>query len=92
LERVLRSDYKDEEAIHLLEYITRFNNEYHKNVIKKNDPKALHNTEKLRKECYARENARNRDIMSSKRHCKLYLEEIENIADNEISIEKFFFE
>lgn len=51
-----------EESRKTLEYITRFNNEFHKNVIKKGDPKALHSTDELRKDCYARENARNRDI------------------------------
>lgn len=54
----------DQEAKKQLAYITKFNNEFHKNVIKKGDPNALHNTDKLRKDCYDRENARNRDITS----------------------------
>ena len=51
-----------------MEYITKFNNEFHKNVVKKDDPKALHNTPELRKDCYARENARNRDVMSVEKY------------------------
>lgn len=53
-----------EEAKIQLEFITKFNNEFHKNVVKKGDPKALHKTDELRRDCYARENARNRDVMS----------------------------
>lgn len=61
----------DQEAKRMLEYITRFNNEFHKNVIKKGDKKALHNTDELRKQLYDRENARNRDI-SSKNQGSMY--------------------
>lgn len=76
LDRIEKSNWKDTEAIEALEYITRFNNEYHKNVVKKDDPKALHNEElsnecneqgkqlTYRQACYARENAKNRDLMS----------------------------
>jgi len=64
LERIEKSNWTDKEAIDALTYITKFNNEFHKNVIKKGDPNALHNTDELRKDCYARENAKNRDIMS----------------------------
>ena len=64
LYRIERSNYTDLEAIEALEYITKFNNEFHKNVIKKGDPKALHSTDELRRDLYSRENAKNRDIMS----------------------------
>lgn len=64
LERVLKSGYEDREAIEALAYLTRFNNEFHKNVIKKGDPEALHDSDERRRQCYARENARNRDLMS----------------------------
>ncbi len=81
LRRVLDSNYQDAEAVELLTYLTKFNNEFHKNVIKKGDPDALHNTDTLRKDCYARENSRNRDIMSYRKGSKIYMEEYENIGD-----------
>lgn len=64
LKQIEKTNYTDKEAIAALDYIAKFNNEFHKNVIKKNDNKSLHNTKSLRRECYSRENARNRDIMS----------------------------
>lgn len=64
LKLIKDSNYTDLDAIAKLTYITKFNNEFHKNVIKKGDMNALHNTDALRKDCYARENARNRDIHS----------------------------
>lgn len=62
LNKIIDSNYTDSEAMKALEYITKFNNEYYKNVIKKGDTTALHNTDKLRRDCYSREHARNRDI------------------------------
>lgn len=53
-----------QESRKTLEYIAKFNNEFHKNVIKKGDARALHHTDELRRDCYARENSRNRDIYS----------------------------
>lgn len=53
-----------EESRRHLEYITKFNNEFHKNVIRKGDASALHSTDELRRDCYDRENARNRDVYS----------------------------
>jgi len=64
LKRVLESDYADTEAVDALDYLTRFNNEFHKNVIKKDDPDRLHKTKKQIKSLYSRENAKNRDVMS----------------------------
>jgi hypothetical protein len=62
LKRILQ-DGCEESRKHLT-YITKFNNEFHKNVIKKGDSTALHFTDELRRDCYARENARNRDVFS----------------------------
>lgn len=45
-----------------LEFLTRFNNEFLRGVVKKNDPKALHNTPKLYKEACDAHNARRRDL------------------------------
>ncbi len=47
-----------------LVFLAKFNNEYHKNVVKKGDKKALHASHKLRKDCWDRVNAVNRDITS----------------------------
>lgn len=71
LNKIIDSNWEDKEAIQQLEYITRFNNEFHKNVIKKDDPKALHKTPEQVKDLYSRENARNRDIMSVDRKKRL---------------------
>lgn len=59
LKKAMQGCEKSKEA---LQFLTKFNNEYHKNVLKKDDPKALHNTDQLRKDCYDRENAKNRDV------------------------------
>lgn len=64
LSRILKSNYQDQEAVEALAYVTKFNNEFHKNVIKKDDPDSLHNTDNLRRSLYSRENARNRDVLS----------------------------
>lgn len=54
-----------EEARQTLEWLTKFNNEFHKNVVKKGDKSALHSSEELRLDCHSRENARNRDIYTA---------------------------
>lgn len=64
LKRVLRSNYQDLEALTELRFITKFNNEFYKNVLKKGDPTALHSSDTHRKDCYDRENSRNRDVLS----------------------------
>lgn len=64
LERWEKSGGTDKEAESVLDYLTKFNNEYYKGVIKKGDKNALHNTDELRKSVYDRQNAKNRDIMS----------------------------
>lgn len=53
-----------EEAKQTLAWITRFNNEYYKGVIKINDHEALHNTDELRRNCYNLTHSRNRDVAS----------------------------
>lgn len=78
LEKILDSNWTDVEAMKTLAYITKFNNEHHKNVVKAIKPKnrkaikdQLHNTKALVKDCNDRENARNRDIISRNRD-KIY--------------------
>lgn len=61
----------DQDYIHLLDdeakdWLNQFNQEYYRNRIKKGDPNALHNTDELRKDCYNRENAANRDLYAIK--------------------------
>lgn len=55
---------KNQKAIEALKFLTKFNNEYHKNVLKKGDPNALHHTDSQRKECYSRNNRLNRDALN----------------------------
>lgn len=75
LEKIEKSNWTDQEAMDQLAYITKFNNEFHKNVVSKVTP--LHpcncpNHKKggkhlegcLRNEMNSRENAKNRDLMS----------------------------
>ena len=63
--KIKNSQHTDQEAINQLKYITKFNNEFHKNVVKKGSETDLHNTDELRRDCYKRENSRNRDISSA---------------------------
>lgn len=51
-----------EEARKALTWLTKFNNEYHKKVIKKNDQNAIHNSQFLYRDCTQREDARGRDL------------------------------
>lgn len=67
LKRVEDSQYTDLEAIQALDYLHKFNSEFHKNVLKKGDRNALHRSKKMRRDCYARENSRNRDVVSMRR-------------------------
>ncbi len=64
LKRVIDSNYADTEAVNTLDYLTKFNNEFHKNVIKRSDEQRLHKTDKQVKDLYSRENSKNRDVMS----------------------------
>jgi len=59
----LRRHPDDTEATAALEFLTKFNNEYHKGFLRKGDETALHNTAELYKSCSDRNNARNADIM-----------------------------
>ena len=61
LNKTLSGCEKSREA---LEWLTRFNNEYHKGVVKKKDTEALHNTEELRLDCYRREYSARYDLFT----------------------------
>lgn len=63
-DELLKKVQKDNcpKAKEALEFLTKFNNEFHKNVVKKGDKKALHSKEEHRIDCSRRDNARNRDV------------------------------
>lgn len=91
LNRIEASDYTDKEAIELLNFLHKFNSEFHKNVIKKGDRKALHRTQRLRSDCYARENARNRDVLSAKRHKVSPLERTVTSQEDSFTSDAFIY-
>ncbi len=75
LDKIEKSNYTDQEAMTALDYLAKFNNEFHKNIVSKTDPlhectcpdrkkgdKHLEGC--LRNDLNDRENAKNRDIMS----------------------------
>ena len=81
LKRVLASNYTDDMSMQALDFINKMNAEYYKNVIKKGDRTALHRAKRLRRDCYARENARNRDVMSVQRDRVSSLEPVKRASD-----------
>lgn len=62
LNKALSGCEKSKEA---LEWLTRFNNEYHKSVFRKGDKEVLHNTKELRRDCTRRDYARRNDLYTS---------------------------
>lgn len=62
IQHYLDCDYIDELDDLDKMWLAKFLNEFYNNNVKKDDPRALHNTDELRKDCYARTNAMNRDI------------------------------
>lgn len=75
-----------------LDFLHKLNSEYYKNVIKKGDKTALHRTKKMRLECYARENSRNRDLMSVERHKVESIEHSVYCQDESFRSEAFLYE
>lgn len=53
-----------EESRKALEWVTKFNNEYHKAVIKKDDPTAFHSSDELREDCNRRSYLCKNDLYS----------------------------
>ena len=70
------------------DWLGQFNQEYYRNRVKKGDKTALHNTDKLRKDCYSRENAANRDLFAIKSvgHAIVGNSTIHDDEGNEISV------
>lgn len=56
--------YLANQAKEALDFMSKFNDEYYGGKVKAGDETALHNTEELRKDCYNRNNASNRDAYS----------------------------
>jgi hypothetical protein len=48
------------------QWLSKFNEEFYKNKVTKGSTTDLHSTDTLRKDCYARENAANRDLYAIK--------------------------
>lgn len=62
---LLEFDYKDKLNKKQKDWLNKFNEEYvNASLDSKNLSKNLHNTDKLKKDCYNRNNARNRDILN----------------------------
>jgi hypothetical protein len=90
--------YLAHEAQVALEFMSKFNTEYVGGNVKKNDPDSLHNTEKLRKDCYSRNNSSNRDAYAI-RECtgrlssiyeKVGTDFIDSLANNPINDYEIF--
>ncbi len=73
--QVVREYIDDELSIILLARLRR-HPEYYRNVVKKGDQEALHNSDELVRSCHDRQNAMNRDKMAVERHERddIYLE------------------
>jgi hypothetical protein len=68
LEKVQRGDERAKAA---LEWITKYNNEIYRGVLKKNDPESIHNTPELYKLATDGHNARRRDLLSAVKSGKI---------------------
>lgn len=63
LELLKKAESGNKEAIEALAWIAKYNNEYYKGFLKKDDESAIHNTEKLYREATRSHNARRRDVL-----------------------------
>lgn len=66
-----KADRGDSEAIHALLWLSQFNDEYYNGFLRKNDPAALHNNDRLYKSVTSQGNARKRDLVTALRTGKL---------------------
>lgn len=93
LNKILDSNWTDLQSISELEYITKFNNEYHKNVVSKESPLHpchcpahkkgdRHLQECPRKLVSDRENCRNRDLSSIMKDSLVSTEPMYSIDDD----------
>jgi len=63
---LLDCDYLDQLSEDERAWLDKFQREYYDGAIKKGDSEALHHDDELRKDCYRRNNARNRDLYAIK--------------------------
>lgn len=76
-------DYIDKLSPSDAKWLDRFNREYHAASISKFDPKALHSTDELRRDCYNRNNKSNRDLYTqSYNYNLLSLNEVVILSDS----------
>lgn len=69
---LLDQDYLDKLTPKELQWLNQFNKEYISASLNKENPrKNLHKNKKLRKDCYDRNNSRNRDILTKAKAAKL---------------------
>jgi hypothetical protein len=61
-ELLKKAEAGDPEAARALEWLAKYNREFYKGFLRKNDKTAIHNTPKLYKEATAAHNARRRDF------------------------------
>lgn len=75
---LLDYDYLDKLNDEELAFLDKFNKEYIIASLAENNEDNLHNTPELKKDCYDRNNARNRDILTKEKakNSLLYLEEL----------------
>lgn len=66
-----RAQDGDSAALKALQWITKYNNEAYRGVVKKNDPDAIHKTPTLYKAANDAHNARRRDLVSNLKSGKL---------------------
>lgn len=62
----LCEDYHDQLDEGNKAWLDRFNREFHDGSIRKGDDQAIHKSDEMRKKCYSRNNAQNRDLYSIK--------------------------
>ncbi len=85
-----KAEAGDKEALKALEWLTKYNNETYRGVVKKNDRKAHHKTKKLYKEVNDSHNARRRDLICNLKSGKLGSPDytLLSIEDNPAAFEK----
>jgi len=62
-------DYHDQLSEDEKKWLDQFNREFHEGAVRRDDRGALHNTVPLRRDCYRRNNAQNRDLYGIKECC-----------------------
>lgn len=96
LER-LEKNPNDKEAREVLEYMTRYNNEFYKGVIRKNDPHAIHKCHctgpKHDKTCHYKgavdaHNARKRDLMTKERQFMPSIDDAKRESDATVDVDR----